>query len=49
MAKAKAVCSPSRKESEMRLGKKRSPVMVLRWAGVSRDNTWGPRRWPAGL
>jgi len=35
MAKLKAVCSPSLNEFVMRLGKKLSPVMVPRWAGVS--------------
>ena len=32
MPKSKAVCRPSRNESAMRLGKKRSPVTVARWA-----------------
>ena len=49
MAKSNAVCRPSLNEFVMRLGKKRSPVTVARWAGVSWDSTWGPSRWPAGL
>ena len=49
MAKSNAVCRPSRNESVMRLGKKRSPVTVARWAGVSWESTWGPSRCAAGL